>query len=108
MEEISMKKWYLQTWFIALMFALWPFIIPGIVGIILLVLHYQERKKFLSKYGDYETLIDKTNSLFSAYQDRQRTLDNDFLKKEAELQKSFSEKEVLFEDRQRTLNDNFL
>lgn len=99
MEEISMKKWYLQTWFIALMFALWPFIIPGIVGIILLILHYQERKKFLSKYGDYETLINKTNSLFSAYQDRQHNLNDDFLRKEAELQKSFSEKEALFKEK---------
>ncbi|WP_243124069.1 DUF4041 domain-containing protein [Clostridium tyrobutyricum] len=38
------KRWYLKTWFIALMFALWFFIIPPIIGIILLVLKSKENK----------------------------------------------------------------
>ncbi|WP_155594212.1 DUF4041 domain-containing protein [Clostridium tyrobutyricum] len=38
------KKWYLKTWFIALMFAFWFFIVPPIIGIILLVLKSKENK----------------------------------------------------------------
>ncbi|MCH3962943.1 MAG: DUF4041 domain-containing protein [Clostridium sp.] len=38
------KKWYLQTWFIAIMFAFWFFIIPGITGIVLLILSIKKDK----------------------------------------------------------------
>ncbi|MCT1576570.1 DUF4041 domain-containing protein [Oceanobacillus kimchii] len=38
-------KWYLQTWFISLCFTLSILIVPLILGIILLLLHYKEVKK---------------------------------------------------------------
>lgn len=38
------RKWYLQTWFIALMFAFWFFVIPAVIGIILLYLKSKENK----------------------------------------------------------------
>lgn len=39
------EKFYLQTWFIALLCSLWMFIIPAIVGIVLIILQMVERKK---------------------------------------------------------------
>lgn len=39
------QKWYLQTWFICLLFAFWMFIIPGIVGTILLIMQMIDNSK---------------------------------------------------------------
>lgn len=36
------SKWYLSTWLIAIMFSLWFFIIPGVIGVILLILQIKE------------------------------------------------------------------
>lgn len=52
-----MKKWYLQTWFIALMFALWPLIIPAIIGYIL----FAKRKKEMSPIYDKIYAIESTD-----------------------------------------------
>lgn len=49
------KKWYLQTWFISLMFALWPLIIPGIAGIVLLIMRIIEEQKDSKIYSDLNT-----------------------------------------------------
>ncbi|MFZ5686993.1 MAG: DUF4041 domain-containing protein [Bacillota bacterium] len=53
-----MGKWYLQTWFICLMFALWLFIVPPIIGIVLLVVQFKEIKKLKSKVA----MIDDANA----------------------------------------------
>lgn len=50
------KKWYLQTWFICLLCALWMFIVPVIVGIILLILQIIENQKTNKKYGAINNL----------------------------------------------------
>lgn len=54
------EKWYLQTWFICLLIAAWPFVIPAIVGVILLFVQIHSRRKFekarAEKYGKYDTL----------------------------------------------------
>ena len=50
------RKWYLQTWFISLMFALWFFVIPGIVGIVLLILQAAEDNKLGKTYGSIDQL----------------------------------------------------
>lgn len=39
------KKWYLQTWFIGLLFCLWPFIIPFIAAVVLLIMQILHDKK---------------------------------------------------------------
>ena len=39
------KKWYLSTLLIALLFAAWFFIIPAVIGIILLVLRFKQNRK---------------------------------------------------------------
>nr|WP_302549747.1 DUF4041 domain-containing protein [Enterocloster clostridioformis] len=50
------KKWYLQTWFICLLCAFWMFIVPAIVGIILLILQIIENRKTNKKYGTIDNL----------------------------------------------------
>lgn len=50
----DMKKIYYQTWFICLLFAAWPLIIPAIAGIILLVKHYTTFYPFYKKYYEVE------------------------------------------------------
>ena len=57
------KKWYLQTWFICLMFSFWFFIIPGIVGIVFLIMQYGEKKKLEKKYGHIDKLNESIKSL---------------------------------------------
>lgn len=51
-------KWYLQTWFIALLFALWMFLLPLFLGIYLLSLKKKADRKNLEAYqellDDYE------------------------------------------------------
>lgn len=46
------QKWYLQTWFICLMFALWFFIIPGIIGIVLLVMQLLDNQKTEKEFSN--------------------------------------------------------
>lgn len=57
------EKWYLQTWFICLLFAAWPSIIAPIIGIILLIIQAQRRRGLeawrTKKYGRYDE-IDKS------------------------------------------------
>lgn len=66
------NKWYLQTWFICIVFAFSIFIIPLIAGIVLLVLHYQQRKRNLKMVNDAMSpeMLDVHN-LKSAIQDLQ-------------------------------------
>ena len=66
------NKWYLQTWFICIVFAFSIFIIPLIAGIVLLVLHYQQRNKNLKMVDDAMSpeMLDVHN-LKSAIQDLQ-------------------------------------
>ena len=47
-------QWYLQTWFIALMFSMWLLVVPAIIGIVLLILQQKklnEMKKEWDKVG---------------------------------------------------------
>jgi len=39
------KKWYLHTWIICAMFAFWFFIIPALIGALLLFLKYKEDQR---------------------------------------------------------------
>lgn len=51
-------KWYLQTWFIALLAALWSqfYAIPLVIAIVLLVLQSKEHKMLADKYGDVDAM----------------------------------------------------
>lgn len=56
------EKWYLKTWYICLLFMLWPMIIPPIVGVILIVIQHLKRKKLVQKYGDINELDNSIHS----------------------------------------------
>lgn len=55
-------KWYYSTWFIALLFAFWFFIIPGIAGIVLLILQMKQRNQ-LYKNVQFKDLVSVRNEL---------------------------------------------
>lgn len=57
------KKWYLQTWFLCICFALWIFIIPFFVGIVLLIKHYINNYHRNIKYGEFDKIDEKIQSL---------------------------------------------
>ena len=63
-------KWYLQTWFICLIFAFSQFVLPAIVGIVLLVLHMIEDKKTKKKYGEVDDLENKIQNMVSDYAEK--------------------------------------
>lgn len=49
------RKWYLSTWLISILFALWFFIIPGIIGIILLIKQIKDdNERIKMGWGDVE------------------------------------------------------
>lgn len=92
-----MKKWYLQTWFIALMFSLWFFWIPLVIGIVLLFMQRKELNRLNNSYGTYDELQSKISSLYAEYTKKEEMIKAEFSKKEEDLQDSFSEKEALFD-----------
>lgn len=57
------KKWYLNTWFIALLIALWPLYIPTIIGVILLIIQqstYSSAERALNDAkAEAENTLDK-------------------------------------------------
>lgn len=66
------KKWYLQTWFIVLMFFFSLFgiafctpigLIILILDIILIILQAQNNNKLLSTYGKYDDVVKKIAEL---------------------------------------------
>lgn len=68
------KKWYLSTWIIALLFSLWIFIIPPIVGIVLSILRIKQEKNnkllFEETANKVKQMEDFNNSIgFYRYED---------------------------------------
>lgn len=80
------RKWYLQTWFICLLLAFWMFVVPGIAGLVLLIMQILEDIKLGKKYGT----IDELNNRIQAYGKVRMTTESDYdsFKKEIENQKS--------------------
>lgn len=86
------RKWYLQTWFICLMFACWSAGIPLLIGIVLLIIQYMQDKKIAEKYGKIDELDDKLSELnrqkstvessVSSLKDEISSLENDVLCKQ--------------------------
>lgn len=60
------RKWYLQTWFIGVLLFLWPFVIPGIAGIILLILQYANDRKLWQNYSNLESQSHKYDATKNA------------------------------------------
>lgn len=110
------KKWYLQTWFIALLFFFTFFGIvmsPPVglamlaIGIILIVFQAKENKKLQSAYGAYDEVIAKTNSLEEEFSNRQQTLEKEFEIKHEALEEELSDKETSLNAHYKEVQDNF-
>lgn len=105
-ENTSMKKkWYLQTWFIALLVAFWPMVIPPIIGVIFMVLQHKRQRELESKYGnidslsttieqktiELENLREKSEKEKTAALQQAERIRSELKSKKAELEKEISE-----------------
>lgn len=60
------EKWFLQAWFISILFLFWKLVIPPIVGIVLIVLQYFARKKYNQNLSKVHTeMLTKQNELIN-------------------------------------------
>lgn len=90
------QKWYLQTWFIAFLFAFWFFIIPGIVGLILLIKQYtfiKEVDSICSTIGGYDQMMLNILNLEKEYESKKDSLEETHQKKINSLNGQYKEKE---------------
>lgn len=85
---IKMSKWYLNTWFIAILFGLWFLIVPPIIAIYFMVLQYKE----------FKTIKDKANSVTNVENYRQE-IENICRYKEQETSRKCQDRETLSEDK---------
>lgn len=73
------SKWYLQTWFISIVFAFSILLVPLIVGLILLVLQYKqsrsEKAQFDNLRNDHAQLVGDYNRLKGAYDNLREHVD---------------------------------
>lgn len=84
------EKWYLQTWFICILFALWVLIVPAVLGVIFLILQIIDDSKLIKKYGRYNDL-DATLAAFEEQNSR--------------IQKEISEKKNILADLEKEILD---
>lgn len=91
------QKWYLQTWLICLLFAFWFFILPGIAGLVLLVLQIIDNSKLNKKYGAVDQLDIRIKKIESdsiikeqQYDETCRTLEEEYSTKKENVQKEFN------------------
>ena len=101
------KKWYLQTWFIALLFFIAFFFIVMVpiagliilvVGIALIIIQAKDNKRLLSAYGTYDEIVAKTNKLEEDFSNKQIELEKDFSDKQEQLDDEYHEKESSLEN----------
>lgn len=78
-------KFYIETWFIVLMFAFWPLILPLICGIVLLIMQLIENKKLTEKYGNYDNLEKQINELNEKYSNQKNELQHQIGMQQYEL-----------------------
>jgi hypothetical protein len=94
-----MNKWYLQTWLIALLFALWILIIPPIIGIILLVQQGKQNKKLheeweKSGFGDIALIQKEKETIEKQITAQKKKSDNELkliMKQKNDLEKSLTQ-----------------
>lgn len=68
------KKWYLNSWFISLMFMFSFLIIPGIIGIVLLIMQTIQNKNAANRYGKIDELDDFILSLDNKKSDLEQNI----------------------------------
>lgn len=93
------NKWYLSTTVIALLFAFWFFIIPLIIGIVLLIKSTKQNKQNIASYQENENQLKKLSVLrekigFQRYEDvtaEIETIREKFTDERNSLQKEISD-----------------
>ncbi|WP_296118963.1 DUF4041 domain-containing protein [uncultured Eubacterium sp.] len=90
------RKWYLQTWFIAIMFfptiiafALPPFFIFPIIGIICTILQSKANKQLLTLYGEADQASANIQNLNIEYQNKCSALEKQYADKETACRNDF-------------------
>lgn len=89
------NRWYLQTWFICILFAFWFFIVPGIAGLVLLVLQIMEDNTLKKKYGAINALDSHISNLENEFEEKNNQLKNTLSGIESGLSAKQRERESL-------------
>lgn len=92
------KKWYLQTWFICLLFALWFLIVPGVVGLVLLIMQILDSNKVQKKYGEIDSLDSKISSLEQNYNQKELNFKQKLSGLESSIKSKQQEREGLYNE----------
>ncbi|SHM76997.1 protein of unknown function [Anaerosporobacter mobilis DSM 15930] len=79
------QKWYLETWFICLLSTLSFLVIPVIVALVLLVMHYLEKKELNERYGRIDSLDSKIVELGTMINVKSKEYDDNCTKLSKEL-----------------------
>lgn len=88
------EKWYLQSWFIALLFAFWPLYgIPVVAGAILLFIQNRESKKLSKMYGDFDSLTERITALEEEYASKNQRLTTEYNTRNEMLQSKYRKDE---------------
>lgn len=100
MENHELKlPWYLSTWFIAIMFALWSIFWPCLIaGIVLLVLHIQATNKMQAQLAQQQAAINEQQANINQ---KQAEFDN----KQSELDKKQSDTEAYCQKKQAEMEE---
>lgn len=109
------KKWYLQTWFIVLMFFFSLFgiafctpigLIILILDIILIILQAQNNNKLLSTYGKYDDVVKKIAELEEQFTNKQKQLENEFTNKNTKLNDEYQSKKTSLHNYYKEMQDD--
>lgn len=96
------NKWYLSTWFIALLFACWFFIIPPIIGIILLMIKATNDKRQQQQFT--QTLM-QNNQLLQENANMKRQCDALGVTEYSETKKKIEQMNIEAQATLNTLNE---
>lgn len=77
------NKWYLNTWFIALLFAAWFLIIPPIVGCIFIFMKQKEDRQTQQKYE----ILEMSNTKLTQEKEKLSRENQEILREKEEIQK---------------------
>lgn len=95
------KKWYLQSWIICLMFALWPLYLPVAIGLVLLYLQYKDQAALGAKYGEVDSLDEKKKNILNEINIHEQSLakiEKEIQRKSLELKQSINNLSKEIED----------
>lgn len=85
-------KWYLQTWFIVLLCALWILIVPPIVGLILLFVQQKYLNEARRILQEKENIQNKINELQKDYELKTAELEHNYNNKSNAIESEYDQK----------------